>query len=281
MTAPPPKASIQEADILPETHANWFEILTFGWITSLLALGYARPLEAPDLYKLQDNRGAAFIGEKITASFEKRRLAAAEYNRRLLNGDVRPGMKALWWSLRGNRPERERKWREKDGQRKASLVFAMNDSVKWWFWSSGILKVLGDTAQVTSPLLVKVCCFSVAPILLIPHSAGHHQICHRFLHRPSDGRLFLHPTNWQRYRFDLWFAGIAGCFIAVYAPLLLSVCVHRRSHTRWSDQRDLCSVPSTNLSRAIEAHERFDNEPHLDGRVANRFLCRIFPYGMV
>lgn len=155
VTAPPPKASIQEADILPETHANWFEILTFGWITGLLALGYARPLEAPDLYKLQDNRGAAFIGEKITASFEKRRLAAAEYNHRLLNGDVKPGMKALWWSIRGNRAEREKKWREKDGQRKPSLVFAMNDSVKWWFWSSGILKVTGDTAQVTSPLLVK------------------------------------------------------------------------------------------------------------------------------
>ncbi|KAK0469891.1 ABC transporter [Desarmillaria tabescens] len=154
-TAPPPKASIQEAEILPETHANWFEILTFGWITGLLALGYARPLEAPDLYKLQDNRGAAFIGEQITASFEKRRLAAAEYNRRLLNGDVKPGMKALWWTLRGNRAERERKWREKDGQRKASLVFAMNDSIKWWFWTAGILKVLGDTAQVTSPLLVK------------------------------------------------------------------------------------------------------------------------------
>ncbi|KAK0204702.1 P-loop containing nucleoside triphosphate hydrolase protein [Desarmillaria ectypa] len=155
VTAPPPKASIQEAESLPETHANWFEILTFGWITGLLALGYARPLEASDLYKLQDDRGAAFIGEQIITSFEKRRLAAAEYNRRLLNGDVKPGMRALWWSLRGNRAKRERKWREKEGQRKPSLVFAMNDSIKWWFWSAGILKVLGDTAQVTSPLIVK------------------------------------------------------------------------------------------------------------------------------
>ncbi|KAG7096565.1 hypothetical protein E1B28_003986 [Marasmius oreades] len=31
----------------------------------------------------------------------------------------------------------------------------MNDSVKWWFWSGGLFKVLGDTAQITSPLLVK------------------------------------------------------------------------------------------------------------------------------
>ncbi|KAG7451066.1 ABC transporter [Guyanagaster necrorhizus] len=114
VTAPPPKASIQDAELLPEAKANWFQVLTFGWITALLALGYARPLEAPDLYKLQDNRGAAFIGDHITASFEKRRLAAAEYNRRLQNGDVKPGIKALWWSLRGYRAEREKKWREKD-----------------------------------------------------------------------------------------------------------------------------------------------------------------------
>jgi hypothetical protein len=37
------------------------------------------------------------------------------------------------------------RWQEK-GQ-----LGAMNDSVKWWFWSSGILKVLNDTAPVTSP----------------------------------------------------------------------------------------------------------------------------------
>ncbi|KAK0204665.1 hypothetical protein DFS33DRAFT_1382575 [Desarmillaria ectypa] len=28
-TAPPPKASIQEADLLPEMKSNWFKILTF------------------------------------------------------------------------------------------------------------------------------------------------------------------------------------------------------------------------------------------------------------
>ncbi|KAK0204666.1 hypothetical protein DFS33DRAFT_678280 [Desarmillaria ectypa] len=50
-------------------------------------------------------------------SFEKRRLAAAEYNFRLLNGDVKPGMRVLWGSLQGN-------------QRKPSLVLAMNDSMK-------------------------------------------------------------------------------------------------------------------------------------------------------
>jgi len=31
----------------------------------------------------------------------------------------------------------------------------MNDSVALWFWSAGVLKVIGDTAQITSPLVVK------------------------------------------------------------------------------------------------------------------------------
>ncbi|KDQ57208.1 hypothetical protein JAAARDRAFT_35814 [Jaapia argillacea MUCL 33604] len=141
--------------MIPEASAGWFSLLTFQWITHLLAVGYVRPLEAPDLYKLQDNRSAAIIAEKILISFEARRTKAEAYNTRLASGEVSPGLKGLWWSLRGNREEREKKWREVDGKRKASLVFAMNDSVKWWFWSAGVLKVIADTAQITSPLLVK------------------------------------------------------------------------------------------------------------------------------
>lgn len=49
----------------------------------------------------------------------------------------------------------ERKWREVDGKRTPSLAMALSDSIFWWFWLGGILKVIGDTAQVTSPLLVK------------------------------------------------------------------------------------------------------------------------------
>lgn len=155
-TAPPPKASLDDADIIPEVAANLFNLATFGWVTGLLALGYTRPLEATDLYKLQDHRGAAVIGEKITRSFAKRHKDAADYNARLLNGDIKPGLKAVWWTIRGNRAGREKQWREKDGQRKPSLVYAINDSVKWWFWSSAIFKIIGDTAQVVSPVFVKV-----------------------------------------------------------------------------------------------------------------------------
>ncbi|KAF5382133.1 hypothetical protein D9615_004305 [Tricholomella constricta] len=153
---PPPKGSIDDAELIPEATAHFFDLITFGWVTPLLSLGYARPLEAPDLYKLQANRGAAYIAERINASFDRRYKEAEEYNTRLANGEVRPGWwKNVVWTFSGRRQEKEKKWREVDGKRKASLIWAMNDSVKWWFWSSGLLKVVGDTAQVTSPLLVK------------------------------------------------------------------------------------------------------------------------------
>ncbi|KAG6381932.1 ABC transporter [Boletus reticuloceps] len=125
------------------------------WLTPLLSLGFARPLEASDLYKLPDDHSSTRVANAILTSFERRRKEAAIYNKRLANGQVGPGVKSLWWSIRGVRAEQENVWRENDGKRKASLVLALNDSVKWHFWSAGILKVIGDTAQVTSPLVVK------------------------------------------------------------------------------------------------------------------------------
>ncbi|KAG2017864.1 ATP-binding cassette transporter [Coprinopsis cinerea AmutBmut pab1-1] len=154
---PPPQYSIQDSPLIPEASANWWSLVTFGWISPLLGLGYARPLVAADLWKLQDERSAAAIADKINESFDRRLKEAAEYNVRLANGEIGPGVgKRIWWSITpGSVSEKEKKWREVDGKKKASLAWAMNDSVKWWFWSSGLLKVVGDTAQVTSPLVVK------------------------------------------------------------------------------------------------------------------------------
>lgn len=152
---PPPPASLEDAPLIPEATAGWFNILTFGWITYTLALGYARPLEASDLYKLQDKQSAKIIGDKITASYVAREKKAREFNARLANGEVKPGLRALWWSLRGKRAEREKEWREKGGMQRASLVWAMNDAVKYWFWSGFVLKLAADIATILSPLLVK------------------------------------------------------------------------------------------------------------------------------
>ena len=130
--------------------------MTFGWMTALLGLGYTRPLEATDLYKLQSERGAGYIADQITESFARRVKTANEYNEKLANGEIKPGLKALWWTILGNREAKEKKWRYETGRKKPSLVLAMNDSIKWRFWSAGLFKVAADTAQITSPLVVKV-----------------------------------------------------------------------------------------------------------------------------
>jgi len=153
---PSPPASLDDALLIPEASANIFSLITFDWITPLLRLGYDRPLEATDLWKLQPERGAQHIAQKINESFERRAVSAKEYNDRLERGEIGPGIKGIWWSIRGKRAEKEKEWREKTGKKRPSLIWAMNDSVKWWFWSGGLLKVVGDIAQVTSPLVVKV-----------------------------------------------------------------------------------------------------------------------------
>ena len=94
---PPPKASVEESELIPEAKANWFSLVTFEWVSPLLALGYARPLEAPDLWRLQDERGSAVIAEQIIASFDRRTVEAAEFNGRLANGEIKPGLRKLWW----------------------------------------------------------------------------------------------------------------------------------------------------------------------------------------
>ena len=154
---PPPKGSIKDADYIPEMTAGWFSQLTFGWMNSLMTLGYARPLEASDLWKLQDHRSGGVIAEAILNSFDARRKKADEYNARLTNGEIKPPFRLRVMSrLRGDGEERLKRWREKDGRAQASLTLAMNDAIKWWFWTGGVLKVMGDTAQITSPLILKV-----------------------------------------------------------------------------------------------------------------------------
>lgn len=121
-----------------------------------MSLGYARTLEATDLWKLQDHRSSAVISEKILGSFAARRTVADEWNARLDQGMINPGFgKKTWWNLTGKWEEKEKAWRE--GQRKsASLTWAMNDSIKSWFWWAVVFRLLGDMANALTPLLVKV-----------------------------------------------------------------------------------------------------------------------------
>ncbi|KAK1227907.1 hypothetical protein PQX77_009075 [Marasmius sp. AFHP31] len=67
---------IDDVDIIAKVSANILSLVTFEWITSLLRLEYRTPLEAPDLYKLQDDQSAAIIGNRILETWERRQKEA-------------------------------------------------------------------------------------------------------------------------------------------------------------------------------------------------------------
>lgn len=152
----PPKASVDDAEYTPEMHASFLSNLTFSWLDPLMKLGFARPLEAPDLWKLQDHRSSAVIADKILNSFEARQAKANAYNAQLASGEVQPAVsKRLWWRLTGNTEQKTEAWKATQ-TKKPSLARSVNDSIGAWFWWGGVFKIVGDMAEITSPLLIKV-----------------------------------------------------------------------------------------------------------------------------
>jgi hypothetical protein len=246
-----------------------------------MTLGYARPLEASDLWKLQDDRSAGVIAETILSSFDARRKRADEYNARLANGEIKPPLRLRVISrLCGDGEERLKRWREKDGKAQASLTWAMNDAIKWWFWTGGVLKVIGDTAQVTSPLILKVgwllwlilrfCC-DIYTRLSVPH-----HIRDQFLRCSSRG--YSGPRdrkrNWPRCRprdFAVnWFALSESLFLSVHLDWCPS---SRRSH-----HGDLFPFSSLDDSCSSNVAQWQISKSHLDRRLPHRLLLWFLPH---
>ena len=220
-----------------------------------MRLGYSRPLEATDLYKLQDDRSSGVIAEKIIRSFEARKTKADEYNTRLANGEISPGLKGIWWSVRGQRQEREKEWREKTGKKKPSFAMAVNDSVFWFFWSAGILRLISDVALITSPLLVKVSPISYPCFHRILHLLlGYHQVCRTFVCRSS--HWTGSPSSRPGCRLCDWPFLLANPVVFGYEPLFLPIHGYWCLATRGFDHRDLQQGPYALHSRPLRSSQR-------------------------
>ncbi|KAG8995314.1 hypothetical protein FRB94_009286 [Tulasnella sp. JGI-2019a] len=158
---PPPPATLDDAEETPLATANIISQLTYTWITPMITLGYQRPLQAPDLWKLDASREAGLMSKKLDESWKRRCERAKDWNAKLDSGEMRaPVMKRMKWTLRSlGRQDRyevyERRWREVDGRREPSLVWALNEVLGRSFWAGGFFKVIGDTAQLMGPLLSK------------------------------------------------------------------------------------------------------------------------------
>lgn len=109
-------------------------------------------MQASDLWAVDEPRSAAALSTKLDEAWEARVRSANEWNQALRRGDIRPGaFRRTFWYLRalstGGTRFREKfascetEWKEKTGIKKASLVWAMNDTLGRFFWSGGAIKV--------------------------------------------------------------------------------------------------------------------------------------------
>lgn len=159
----PPPNSMDSATEIPIVNANYLSILTYQFITPIMVLGYRRPLEATDLWKMDQTRTAANLAGKLNSNFEERRRRAEERNLKIEKGEIGPGSyQKLKWRIEGlkarvkgdkevlkmDMKEKERLWREKrpmandsgfeppnrSGQDKATVRMAMYDQFSKTLW---------------------------------------------------------------------------------------------------------------------------------------------------
>ncbi|KAG7451077.1 ABC protein [Guyanagaster necrorhizus] len=161
----PPRTSLADAPVIPLEDASHLSKLTYSWITPMMVLGYRRTLQAPDLWKLNSSQESGLLSEQLDAAWDRRVKRAREWNMMLDSGKMRPSiMLRAFWMARSltygvNYHERliflENHWKTVSARQTPSLAWALNDVFGSMFWIGGAFKVLGDTAQLMGPLLVK------------------------------------------------------------------------------------------------------------------------------
>lgn len=113
-------------------------------------LGYQRTLQATDLWKVGPDQEAGYLSEKLDAAWERRVIAAEEWNAGLDDARIDPPVfTRFMWSVKAlaggfhysaRRAALEKRWREVDGRKEASLAWAMNDVLGHLFWIGGAFK---------------------------------------------------------------------------------------------------------------------------------------------
>ncbi|KAH8099948.1 ABC protein [Cristinia sonorae] len=162
---PPPPASLSEAPVIPLSAASILSILSYAWVTPIMTLGFQRTLQATDLWKMDTDQQAGPLSVQLDEAWDRRVNAASEWNAKLAKGEINPSLfTRAKWSLQSlrhattyseRRATLEKQWREVDGLKEPSLVWALNDVFGRSFWLGGLFKVFGDTAQLMGPILVK------------------------------------------------------------------------------------------------------------------------------
>ncbi|CCJ28854.1 unnamed protein product, partial [Pneumocystis jirovecii] len=59
--------------VIPEAHANIFSRLIWSWLDHLIVLGYKRPLEATDLWYIDEARSSENLDKQLYENYERRK----------------------------------------------------------------------------------------------------------------------------------------------------------------------------------------------------------------
>ncbi|KAF8530160.1 ABC protein [Hysterangium stoloniferum] len=156
--------SFDAVDVMPLNEASLWSVLTFAWITPLMTLGYQRPLQATDLWKMDSTREVCGLVKLLDASWARRVDQAKEWNAKVKVGKIRPTWtKKSFWAAKALTGIFREGWQAKYtiyidrwSHREANLAWALNDTLGWQFWIGGtFFSVFGDTVQLMGPLLAK------------------------------------------------------------------------------------------------------------------------------
>ncbi|KAI1824635.1 ABC transporter family protein [Xylaria intraflava] len=98
-----------------EASASFFSRLTFQWMAPLMSVGYKRPLEQGDLWKVNPKRSADAMAGKFTQSFERRVKEGSQY----------------------------------------PVLWALHETFFWEFWLGGFCQLASSIFQVFSPFLLR------------------------------------------------------------------------------------------------------------------------------
>ncbi|KAG9048922.1 hypothetical protein FS837_011659 [Tulasnella sp. UAMH 9824] len=158
---PPPPKSLDDAPISPLVTASFLSKMTYHWITPIMTLGFQRPLQATDLWKMDSSREAEYLSAQLDNAWSRRVARATDRNARLLDGEINPSIaRRSWWGVKAfaggdSRAKQEERWRSVDGKVDPSLAMALNDVLGVSFWAGGLFKVVGDVSQLMVPIVSK------------------------------------------------------------------------------------------------------------------------------
>ncbi|RDX46560.1 multidrug resistance-associated ABC transporter [Lentinus brumalis] len=153
-----------KGQVVPETRASPLSRLLFSWLDPLLSVGFSRPLQADDFWSLPDSRLTGRMTERVEEEFYKQcspeeRPAILLDTGQASSVDNRSGDVTRHSSQSSQKDGPEEETAEAKGAAAAtpksepSLLKALHGVFWRQFWTAGVLKLVADTLNTTTPLV--------------------------------------------------------------------------------------------------------------------------------